>query len=221
MASDRIYARNLSPDRRSLLTCFVQMTVRPILVHFFKFRIYGLRHIPPTGGLLIVSNHQSYLDPVALGCCVRRPICFFAKAYLFRNPILGWLISSLHSFPVTQGKASGDRAAIEEAIRRLKAGYVMNLYPEGRRSDDGEIATIHGGAALVARRAKVPIMPAVIDGAFDAWPRSRKMFRRHPVHVMYGPVLKTEGLKAEEVTRLIDTTLRRMHAELRARRAEW
>lgn len=220
MAEPKIYERHLSPERRTFLACVAQMITRPILIHFFNFKAYGLEHIPLRGGLLVVSNHQSYLDPVLVACYVRRPVCFFAKSYLFTNPLFGWLISSLHSFPVHQGRSSGDRAAIEEAIRRLKAGYALNIYPEGTRSSDGEIAHIHGGTALVARRANVPIVPAVIDGAFGAWPRTRKLFRRHPVQVMYGPVLKTDGMKADEVTRLIDSTLRKMAAELKSRRKE-
>ena len=95
---------------------------------------------------------------------------------------------------------------------------MLNLYPEGARTETGELGPIQSGAALVVRRAEVPIIPVVITGSFHAWPKSRKLFRPHPIRVMYGPPMEVHGLKAEAITKLIDRTLRAMLTELRAKR---
>jgi 1-acyl-sn-glycerol-3-phosphate acyltransferase len=186
------------------------------VVVLFDYRAYGLHNVPRRGGALLCANHQSYLDPVLFGVMIPRPISFLAKSELFRNRRFGWLIRSLHAFPVRQGR--GDKAAIEETIRRLREGHLLNLYPEGSRTEDGEIAPIQRGAALVVRRAGVPIVPAVVHGSFEAWPKGSRVPRPHLIRVLYGPPLIIEGLKSEEVVKLIDTTLRKMLADLRAGR---
>ena len=94
---------------------------------------------------------------------------------------------------------------------------MINIFPEGSRTEDGEIAPVLPGAALVVKRAGVPIVPVVIEGSFDAWPKGRKLFRPHPVSVMYGPPLDVRDLHARDITDLIDRTLRAMFADLRGR----
>src|SRR5262249_15359529 len=135
---------------------------------------------------------------------------------LFHNRFLGWLISSLRAFPVRQGK--GDKGAIDETIRRLREGHMLNLFPEGSRSEDGEIGPMQRGVALVLRRANVPIVPAVVDGSFRAWPKHRAIFRHHPVRVLYGKPVDVSGMKGEQILHLIDATLRKMLDDLRAGR---
>lgn len=191
---------------------------RMLLVILFDLKTYGVKNVPKTGGALIVANHQSYLDPPAFGVNIRRPVSFLAKSGLFTNRWFGWAIRSVHAFPVRQGR--GDKGAMEETIKRLKEGHLLNLYPEGGRSLDGEIAPLQRGFALVVKRSGVPIVPAVIDGSFNAWPIHRKLFRRHPVRVLYGRPLKTAGLKSDEIIALVDTTLRTMLADLRAGRIQ-
>ena len=196
--------------------CICRSVARLAVVLLFDFKAYGLHNVPRRGGALLCANHQSYLDPVLFGAMIPRPVSFLAKSELFANRFFGWLIRSLHAFPVRQGK--GDKAAIDETIRRLREGHLLNLYPEGSRTEDGEIARIERGAALVVRRAGVPIVPAVVHGSFDAWPKGSKIFRPHPIRVLYGPVLKVEGLKSEQIVELIDRTLRKMLSDLRAGR---
>jgi 1-acyl-sn-glycerol-3-phosphate acyltransferase len=117
-------------------------------------KVYGLEHIPDEGGALIISNHESYLDPAVVGVQVRRPFSFMAKSELFEAPVFGRLISALGAFPVRQGK--GDRAAIEETIRQLQTGRLLTIFPEGSRTEDGELLPIQKGVALIVKRAKVP-----------------------------------------------------------------
>lgn len=206
--------RLVRPHTKSLVWKFLQCWLRVLCTGLFRFRTYNRHYIPAHGGVLMVCNHQSYLDPVLIAVHLTRPMSYLAQAYLFRLPGFGRLLLHLHAFPVNQGR--GERAPIEEAIRRLKEGHLLNIYPEGHRSPNGEIQKLHGGATLVARKAGVPIIPAVVDGSFAAWPRSRVLPRPHPTAVMYGPPLHIDGLKGDEVTKLIERTLHRMLAELRA-----
>lgn len=182
----------------------------------FDYKAFGVKNVPKTGGALLISNHQSYLDPVMLGLNLPRPLSYLAKSELFVNPALRWLITELRAIPVRQGK--GDKGALEATIRRLREGHLLNIFPEGTRTPDGEIHEMQRGAALVVRRAGVPIVPAAIHGSYDAWPTGRKMFRSRPIRVLYGKPLNVAGLKSEQIVELMDRTLREMFDDLRAGR---
>ncbi len=180
----------------------------------FDFKAVGVHHVPLHGGALLCANHQSFLDPVLFGVNLPRSVTFLARSSLFTNRYFGWLIRSLHAFPLRQGKT--DRAAIDETIRRLKEGHLLNIYPEGSRTKTGDIGPIQRGSALVVRRAGVPIIPAIVDGSFQCWPKGKRKFRFLPITVVYGPAIQTEGMSSDEIVEKIDSTLRRMLAELRA-----
>jgi len=202
--------------QRSLLWKVLQAGCRIVTTLMFDLKVYGRDNLPSTGGVLLVANHQSYLDPILVAVHLKRPVSFLAKSELFENRYFGWLIRSLHAFPVRQGE--GDVGAVRETIRRVQEGHVLNIYPEGSRSDDGEMAPLMSGIALIVKRAEAPIVPVAIEGAFGAWPRQRKIFRAHPVRIMYGPPLHVNGLKGREIVDLLDKTLRQMIAELRSKR---
>jgi 1-acyl-sn-glycerol-3-phosphate acyltransferase len=200
--------------KRSALWLLGQVLCRMFTTLWFDLKVYGLEHVPKTGGLLLVANHQSYLDPVLVSVRLDRPVGFFAKSELFENPYMGWLIRSLHAFPVRRGK--GDRAALQAAVEKLKQGAVVNVYPEGTRTEDGEIREILPGVALIVKRSGVPMVPVVVHGSFQSWPKGSKLFHPHPIKVMYGPPMDVRELKGEEIVALIRRTLQNMLAELRA-----
>lgn len=182
----------------------------------FDLKVYGVEHVPAEGGALIVSNHQSYLDPVLLGVRLRRPISYLAKSELFENPLFGGLITWLNAFPVRQG--AGDVGAVKETISRLQSGRLLNIFPEGSRSEDGELRPLEKGFALVVRRARVPVIPAIIDGSYDAWPKGSKLFHASSIHLMYGPPMELADTRPEQIVRIVDRTFHEMLAELRRRR---
>jgi 1-acyl-sn-glycerol-3-phosphate acyltransferase len=191
----------------------IRAIARILFTLLFDLKVYGKHHVPSQGGVLIISNHQSYLDPVLLGVMLDRPMSFLAKSELFTNKHFSWLIRALNAFPIRQ--RAGDIGALKTLIQKLKDGHMPSMFPEGARTWTGELLPIEPGASLVIRRARVPVVPAIIQGSFEAWPRTKKMFRTHPIAVMYGPRLQTDGLKADEITQLIDRTFREMIAELR------
>lgn len=215
-ADRRADSYDRDPHQRTLLWKLLQSLFRILTSVLFDLKVHGKQHIPKTGGVLVVANHQSYLDPILLAVQLRRPVSFMAKSELFHNRLFGAIIRRLNAFPVQQsGNAT---SAIKESVRRLQQGHMLVIYPEGSRCEDGELQPIEQGAALVVRRATgVTVVPAVIEGSFDAWPKWRPLFRPARIEVLYGPPLQVEGLKATEITDLIDKTFHRMFAELRQR----
>jgi 1-acyl-sn-glycerol-3-phosphate acyltransferase len=202
-----------SMDERSFLWKCGQALARVLTTVLFDLKVTGQHHIPAHGGALILSNHQSFLDPVVLAVKLKRPVSYLAKSELFKARWADWLIRALNGFPVRQG--AGDVGAMKETINRLQEGHLLNIYPEGSRTKDGNVAQIQKGVALVVRRAKVPVIPAVIVGAFEAWPIQRKMFHGGRVRVRFGPPMYLHGLKPDEMIATLDTTLRKMFEELR------
>lgn len=192
---------------------FCRAICRIVASVFFDLKAYGLENVPKTGGALMVANHASYLDPALVGVRIYRPLSFMAKSELFDIPVFGWIIRHCNAFPVQQGK--GDRAAIEQTIQTLKSGHILNLFPEGSRTADGQLQKIQKGVALIAKRAGVPIVPAVLIGSFEAWPKGRVIFQSHPVRVLYGPPIDVSRMKAEEITLLIERRFKELLAELR------
>ena len=106
---------------------------------------------------------------------------------------------------------------MREAIRRLKEGYALVLFPEGSRTEDGELLPIEGGVGLIVRKAGVPVVPAAIDGSYATWPKGQKFPKPKHVRVQFGPPMRFDGMKAGAIVSSIDTTLRTMFDELRAR----
>jgi 1-acyl-sn-glycerol-3-phosphate acyltransferase len=185
---------------------------------WFDLKVYGKENVPQSGGVLLVANHQSFLDPPLIGVQLRRKASYLAKSGLFENPLFGWIIRNCNAFPVRQGE--GDVGAVKETIRRLREGHMLTVFPEGGRSEDGELQPILNGAALVVRKAGVPIVPVVIEGSFKAWSKHRRIWQRHPVRVLFGKPAVVHQLKAKEITEFIDQQLHELLAELRARIAQ-
>ena len=105
---------------------------------------------------------------------------------------------------------------MKEAIARLQEGDVLNVYPEGSpHGGRARSRPMEKGIGLLIRRAKVPVVPVAIDGSFDAWPKGRKLFRRWPIRLQYGPPMDLTHLDGTEIVERVDQTLRQMFEELR------
>lgn len=184
---------------------FCRVLCQLVFVLVFRGRVYGARHVPQGGPVLLACNHQSYLDPVLATVAIPRECHYMARDSLFRIPWLRRLIESLNAFPVRRGTA--DLAAVKETLRRLKGGGVVAAFPEATRTPDGGLQPMRGGVALLARKAGAPLVPTLILGAFEAWPRQAKLPRPRPILVAYDrPILpaELEGLDEERATRLLE-----------------
>lgn len=181
---------------RSAWYAACQQVARVLFVTLFGIRVYHAERLPREGGVLVVSNHQSYLDPILVAVGMPRPFQPMARESLFRVAPFRWLIRSLYAFPVRRGTA--DFGAVREALRRLRAGAVVLMFPEGTRTRDGSIEPLQGGPVTVALRGGVPIVPMVIDGAFEAWPRTQMLPWPHRVRVACGTPVWPDEAAAKE-----------------------
>ncbi len=127
---------------------------------FYNIKVEGRENIPDTECVL-ASNHRTFADPpllaVTSGCC---KFSFVAKEELFKVPVFGQLIRALGAFPVVRGK--GDMGVVDTAVSKLKEGRRLVIFPEGTRSKTGKVGKGKTGAALIAAKAGVPIVPAGI-----------------------------------------------------------
>jgi len=180
-------------------------------VIFFSLRVFGRENVPGEGGVLIASNHQSFLDPILIGVGLKRQIHYMARRSLFKNILFRGLIKSLNAFPVK--RKGTDVAALKKAIALLRRGEVVLLFPEGTRTRDGTIGPIEHGFGMIARRAGVPLVPAVIDGAFEAWPRTRRIFRFAAASVIFGKPLEPKG---EDLSQAVAHSLAQLQQKIRA-----
>lgn len=176
---------------------FSQILCQLIYSVVFHGRSRHPERVPQSGGVLLVCNHQSFFDPVLAGVALERECDFMARDTLFKNDRFRRLIEWLNAFPVKRGTA--DVGAIKETLRRLKAGRLIVVFPEATRTHDGEIAPMQSGPVLIARKAGVPIVPVLILGAFEAWPRDRKFPRPHPILVSYGHPISPDELARGDV----------------------
>jgi len=163
----------------------------------------GVRHfnVPDVsaieGGMLLVSNHQSFLDPVLVGMAMPQPLDFLARQSLFRFPGFRALIRGLGAHPLQRGRM--DPAAMRTMLRLLRGGRWLLVFPEGTRTRDGTLGEFRPGSAELATRAEVPILPVCIQGAHRAWPRHQPLPRPARVAVAYGNPIPPEGRKGEEL----------------------
>jgi 1-acyl-sn-glycerol-3-phosphate acyltransferase len=174
----------------------------------FQVRCWGRENFPRTGGALVCSNHQSFLDPVVIGNSSSRPINYLARKSLFQFGPLGWLLDFVNTIPVErEGFGVG---GIRETLRRLKRGEMVLLFPEGTRCSDGQIQPFKQGFSAIARRSRVALVPVGVDGAYDAWPRSERLPQFQQVRVVVGKPLSPELVESLDDEQLLEELSRRV-----------
>jgi len=174
----------------------------------YRIRYSGRENVPSEGPVLVVCNHQSYLDPVAIGAGCPQRLSYMARKTLFRFSPFGWLIHSVNAIPLdTEGIGFG---GVKETLRRLKRGEMVLIFPEGERCWDSEVAPFQPGFATLAIRGRSTILPVGIEGAFEAWPRFRKLPRPGNVRVHYGDAISAEVARELGAEGLVEEVRRRV-----------
>ncbi|MCS6851583.1 MAG: 1-acyl-sn-glycerol-3-phosphate acyltransferase [Gemmataceae bacterium] len=192
----------------------------PALTLAYSLRAEGGHRVPPSGPVLLAANHQSFLDPLVIGASVRRHLYYLARSTLFRHPWFAALIRAFHAVPIDQEGIG--KEGLKTVLELLKEGRAVLLFPEGHRTSDGAMQPLRPGIELLIRRARVPVVPVGLAGAFEAWPRQARwpslapLFlpaRRGALAVAVGPPISPESLlrlPREDVLRELAERMRRM-----------
>ncbi len=143
----------------------------------FRLKVTGQQNIPQDGPFIIVANHSSLLDPVILGVSLRSKIIFVAAAYLFKIRWLGYLLRKANSIPIYRESNANNIKSIKKALKILQKGGVLGIFPEGGVDRQKNNFPVRAGAAYLAAKAGVPIVPIRIKGADKALPRGAKFIR--------------------------------------------
>ncbi|HEY9849380.1 MAG TPA: lysophospholipid acyltransferase family protein [Leptolyngbyaceae cyanobacterium] len=192
---------------------FKWSVVSPMLHGYFRGRVYGAEQVPQEGPLVVVSNHASYFDPPIVSCSVRRPVAFMAKEELFKVPILKQGIQLYGAYPVN--RLSADRSAIRSALTYLEQGWATGVFLQGTRTPDGRISEPKLGAAMIAAKAKAPILPVSLWGTEKILKKGSSIPQLVPIAVRIGQVIEppssTNRADLEAVTEKCATVINALH----------
>jgi 1-acyl-sn-glycerol-3-phosphate acyltransferase len=164
-----------------------RLTIQPFVQVVARLRVYGRERVPLTGGLVIASNHFSWIDPPALGAATPRVVYFMAKVEAHRVPGLGELLRSFGAFPVRRGES--DREAVRVMRQIVRDGHALGMFAEGTRQRSGVPGPVQPGAAMVAINEAMPLIPVAIHGS-QRW----RLGNFAPVSLAWGEPVTFDGL---------------------------
>ena len=169
-----------------------------LLKIFWRMEIKGIENLPESGGLIITSNHVSYLDPAVLVASLNRKIYFIAKKEVFKNTFISFLLKNMNAFSVDRDNV--DMFAFKKAMNILREEKVLGIFPEGTRSSNGELQELKMGALKIAMKTGVPILPVGINGTHKIYPRGIKfpILFKHKIIVKYGALQHFNKLKLKD-----------------------
>ncbi|MGH2509209.1 MAG: lysophospholipid acyltransferase family protein [Ktedonobacteraceae bacterium] len=184
-----------------------------LIAHIFgRFHVTGRQHIPRTGPVLIVVNHLIWYDPILLGIIFPRRLWFMAKIEIFHVPVVGLFARLTGQIPVHRGES--DRAALEKALVYLREGQAVTIFPEGAVAQHERLLQAHTGAAMLALRSGVPLLPVAHTGTRRLFFGRRSWFPRVDVRIgePYVPQVPA-GLSRKAALRMVteDLMLRIAH----------
>lgn len=175
------------------LYVFARFVMRLVFAFLYPVRAHDTHRLNADAPFIIVANHGSMLDPLAIAVyCSRHEIRYLGKKELTRNPIVRWFVSHLHM--ITLDRHMTDIAAMRAALAVLKQGRVVGIFPEGtRRKPDEQMQRLETGVSLLALRAAVPIVPVYIKGKFRPFGK---------VDLYVGDAIAYDDLLVQGITRV-------------------
>ena len=184
-----------------MLPQWVLEILRPVVRVFCRllWRVHWINaeYIPQNGGVIIASNHQTYLDPFWISCPLKRPVRYLAWDEAFTWPIVGYALRLLGAWPLQL--EGSDPAPIRRSLQFVSEGGAVVIFPEGGRGNpDGSMRRFKPGAVRMAMEAGVPILPVTIRGGNLVWPAGRKFPRLGHVEIIYRPLFVVEPNGGDE-----------------------
>jgi 1-acyl-sn-glycerol-3-phosphate acyltransferase len=174
------------------------LAFRAVYATYFRWRVFGAENVPLTGGVILASNHASFLDPPLVGAGLKRDINYLARESLFRFPGIGALLRSWNSVPVD--REGGGARGLKKILDRLLAGGGIILFPEGTRTRDGRLQPARSGIGLTVIKSTAPVVPVRVFGTYEAYGRHITIPRPRRIAVKYGAPMNFEALRAEAKT---------------------
>jgi 1-acyl-sn-glycerol-3-phosphate acyltransferase len=174
-------------NRTDRVWAFGRPTIGTAAELLTKLRVYGRERVPMDGGLVVASNHFSWIDPPVLGAAIPRTLYFMAKVEAHRVPGLGQLMRSFGAFSVRRGES--DREAVRTMRQLVRDGHALGLFAEGTRQRSGVPGPVQPGAAMVAINEEVPVICSAIYGSFE-W----RLGNFSPVSLAWGTPMSFDGL---------------------------
>lgn len=193
---------------RGVMTWFMR------LFHAVSWK--GQENVPAWGPVLFAANHPSYLDPVAVGLGQPRHIRFFAIASALDVPVLGWILRKFGILPVVRG--GDNEASVQKALRVLRRGGAVGIFPEGKRSTQPAMGEVRPGIGRLAIESGAPVVPVTIFGAYKVWPRHLGIPQPGKIVVVYHPPMRPrDGETAQQFAeRLRDVIVQSQEKRIKA-----
>lgn len=194
-----------------LIAC-IRWLFMQLFTKIWSLKVYGREHVPIEGGAIVVANHRSNWDPLIVGGALPRMVYFMAKEELFHNYFLGKICRILGAFPLQRGKV--DKVAMRTAFGILQRGDLLGIFPEGTRIRRPGLGRFHNGAASLALRLGMPVIPIALIGT------DRMGKGGLPIAVIGEPIVVPKGKptpeKVKEVNNLIRNEIEEMQATYRS-----
>jgi 1-acyl-sn-glycerol-3-phosphate acyltransferase len=178
---------------------------------FFRYEVIGAENIPASGPVIVAANHASFLDPLFLGCGMKRIVQYIMYSSYYRS-LAHPIFRFLRTVPVDE---KGPLAALKAGKRSLDKGAVVGIFPEGRVAPDGILQEPQGGFVFLAQRSGAPIVPVAIKGNYDAFPRRAWLPRFKKVTIIVGkPIPVSKNLSKHETAEMVDRLMGEIAAML-------
>lgn len=173
---------------------FARFTFSVFFRIWFRWKVLHRERVPAEGGVILASNHVSYLDPVYVVSALERMVVGLARESAFNVPLGGRILRSWRVIPVDQ---TGTGRGLKTFLSRLRGGDAVVMYPEGTRSPTGQIRAPQPGIGLIIIKSTAPVVPIKLFGAYEAYARHHWLPRPYQVQIKFGEPLDFADLRAE------------------------
>jgi 1-acyl-sn-glycerol-3-phosphate acyltransferase len=210
----------LLPPRGDWFLRFARGWARTLLaIAGVRVKVENARALPRDRSFVVAANHESFCDVLVLLAHLPMQVRFLAKRSVFRVPVLGWSIAAAGFIPVDREERSRSAAAVETALRRLRGGRSVVVFPEETRTRTGELLPFKKGAAHLALQSGLPILPLGLAGTFRVLPRGTLVITPGPVVLAVGDPIETAGRPPRDRAALTEELRGRIHALREAARS--
>jgi 1-acyl-sn-glycerol-3-phosphate acyltransferase len=180
-----------------VLRALLAILFRLYFILFFRLKIYGKKNYVD-GSALVAANHASFFDPPLIGASLfPKKIYFLARDSLFDTKLMHWALSNCLTIPVKRGQENA--SVFRQILKLVKEGKKVALFPEGTRSEDGELHSPKEGIGMMVLRSKAKVIPIYLHGTYEAWSCHKKRPKLHgQVAVVIGRPMDFGGLEGEK-----------------------